>query len=182
MNIQLSNTVRNAIAGLAIACTVSSATMAQEISESHFAAARSALEAIDATDPYDAILPAVAETLKAQLISNNIDLEAQISQIVDEQALALVSRRADLENEAARVYASAFSEEELTVIADFYNSEAGQKLLQNGPIAAREIAGAARIWRAGIERDLLGNVAEALNEAGLRANTNTGDAPEANQN
>lgn len=171
MKFQFASIVRNAVAGVTMVCAVSSVAMAQEISDSHFAAARAALEAIDATDPYDAILPTAAERLKAQLIANNIDLEAEISQIVDEQTLALVKRRADLENEAARVYASAFTEDDLVAISDFYNSEAGKKLLQSGPIAAREIAKAAQIWKAGVERDLLENVSNALNEAGLRANT-----------
>lgn len=171
MNFQLAKTVRGVVAGLTLACAVSSAATAQDISESHFAAARAALAAIDATDPYDNILPTAAEKLKARLIANNIDLEADISRIVDEQALALVKRRADLENEAARVYASAFTEEELKAISEFYTSEPGKKLLQSGPIAAREIANAARIWGAGIERDLLENVTKELNDAGLRANT-----------
>ena len=105
MNFQLAKTARGMVAGFALACAVSSAAMAQDISESHFAAARAALSAIKATDVYDNILPAAAESLKARLIANNIDLEAEISQVVDEQAFALVSRRADLENEAARVYA-----------------------------------------------------------------------------
>ena len=117
---------------------------------------------------------AVDRALKTRLIANNIDLEAEVSEIVDEQAFALVQRRADLENEAARVYASAFTEEELKAISAFYTTDAGKKLLSAGPIATREIAKAARIWTAGIERDLLENVSKALNDAGLRANTAEG--------
>ena len=119
-------------------------------------------------------MPTAAEALKTRLIANNIDLESEISSIVDEQAFALVKRRADLENEAARVYASAFTEDELNAITEFYSTEAGKKLLSSGPIASREIAKAARIWSAGIERDLLENVSKALNDAGLRANTAEG--------
>lgn len=174
MNFQLAKTARGMAAGLALACAVSSAAMAQDISESHFAAARDALSAIKATDVYDSILPSAAEALKARLIANNIDLESEISEVVDEQAFALVSRRADLENEAARVYASAFTEEELKAITAFYTTDAGKKLLTTGPIATREIAKAARIWAAGIERDLLENVSKELNSAGLRADTTEG--------
>ena len=158
MNFQLAKTARGMVAGFALACAVSSAAMAQDISESHFAAARAALSAIKATDVYDNILPAAAESLKARLIANNIDLEAEISQVVDEQ----------------RVYASAFSEDELKAITAFYTTEAGKKLLSTGPIATREIDKAARIWSAGIERDLLENVSKALNEQGLRANNPEG--------
>lgn len=176
MKFQLSNTLRGAIAGVMLAFAIPSAGLAQDISESHFAAARSALQAIHATDPYDVILPAASERLKAQLIADNIDLDQQISQIVDDQALALVSRRSDLEKEAARIYASSFTEEELKTISDFYNSDAGKKLLESGPIAAREISEAARVWGTGIERDLLANVITALNDAGLRPKTDGANA------
>ena len=164
-------------AKLAIAAAVAATLVvpgqlsAQEISDGHKAAARSAITALRATDPFDAILPIAAESLKTRLISNNPDLENEISGIVDEQTLALVSRRANLENEAALIYAEVFSEEELRQIADFYATEAGQKLIQNGPAVAQEVSGAAGIWRRGIERDLLENVIAKMNEGGLRANT-----------
>ena len=102
MNFQLAKTARGMVAGLALACAVSSAAMAQDISESHFAAARDALAAIQATDVYDNILPTAAEALKTRLIANNIDLEAEVSEIVDEQAFALVQRRAGLGSGGAR--------------------------------------------------------------------------------
>lgn len=173
-------TFRNAVAGLALAVAVSPAALAQDISESHFAAARAAVAAVDATDAYDAILPAAAEQLKARLIASNLDLEAAITETVDEEAFKLAARRADLENEAARIYAAAFSEDELKAITEFYNSEAGKKLLQNGPIAAREINNAAGIWKRGIERDLLETVSKSLNSAGLRANTDTAEPDTSN--
>ena len=144
---------------------------AQEISDDHRAAARTAITALRATDPFDAILPVSAESLKTRLISNNPDLEGEISAIVDEETLALVTRRAILENEAALIYAEVFSEQELIQIAEFYATEAGQKLIDNGPIVAREVSGAAGIWRRGIERDLLDNVIAKMNASGLRANT-----------
>lgn len=161
--------LRNAVAGLLIVSAVPAAT--QDFSESHLAAAREALSATKATDPYDLILLNAAEALKTRLIASNLDLESEISTIVDEQTFALVARRADLENKAAATYAAAFSEDELRAIAEFYTSEAGKKLLTNGPIAAREIAKDAAVWKNGVERDLLKNVSEAINSAGLRANT-----------
>ncbi|QKV17655.1 DUF2059 domain-containing protein [Oricola thermophila] len=160
--------IRAGIAAVALTFAAVPLATAQEFTDTHIAAARSAMDAINATDPYDNILLSAAEQLKARLIANNLDLEGEITQTVDEQALALVARRGDLELEAARIYAAAFTEEELKAISEFYATEAGKKLLQNGPIVAREVANAAAIWRRGIERDLLENVTKALNEAGLR--------------
>ena len=156
------------LAPVALAMFATAPVNAQEVSESHLQAARAAIDAIDATDRYDTILPQVAEALKARLIANNPDLENQILTFVDEEALALAVRRADLEREAAAIYARAMTEEDLRAIAEFYQTEAGQSLLRNGPIAAREVTQAATVWQRGIERDLLEAVSARLREAGVR--------------
>ncbi|GAB4348877.1 MAG: DUF2059 domain-containing protein [Oricola sp.] len=171
MTFQAAKRLRAGFAALALTVFVVPSVMAQEFTESHLAAAREAIDAINATDPFDKILPSAAEGIKERLIANNLDLEDAISQTVDEQALKLVPRRADLEKEAARIYAAAFTEDELKSIAAFYNTDVGKKLLQNGPIVTREVNNAAAIWGRGIERDLLENVTKALNDAGLRQPT-----------
>lgn len=135
---------------------------AQDVSDSHLAAARKTVDALNATDQFDVILPAAAAQLKADLIQKNPDMDGLIIETVDEQTLALVSRRADLEREVALAYARIFSEEELNAMAEFYASPAGQKLLEDGPIVAREVQGAAEIWQRGIARDLAQAVGEEL--------------------
>lgn len=164
-----------------IAGGVVSDAWAQEISDSHLSAARSAISAIQATDRFDDILPNLAEGIKQQLIANNPDLELQINEVVDTETLAMVSRRVDLEDEAARAYAQALSEEHLLAIAEFYESEAGKALLANGAIVGREVQASAGIWQRGIERDLLENVSKKLNEVAPRTNAeneaNTTEAP-----
>lgn len=141
-----------------------SLAQAQEISESHLAAARAAITAIQSTDQFDAIIPTAAERLKVSLIRANGDLQEIISATVDEEALKIVPRRGDLEREAAQIYAKAFSEEELTAITDFYTSPAGQKLIENGPLVTRELIKSAEIWSSGVSRDLAQNVNKALQE------------------
>ncbi|WP_271894488.1 DUF2059 domain-containing protein [Candidatus Phyllobacterium onerii] len=161
---------RRLIAPLAVVIMLGgfSAAQAQDtntnnnITPSHLAAARAAISAIKATDQFDSILPGVAQQLKGELIQKDPNLESIIGAAVDEQALALAARRADLENEAARAYAVSFSEEELNAITGFYNSEAGKKLLSEGPIVTREVMKAAGIWQRGIARDLAQAVAEKV--------------------
>ena len=151
------------LAALAVMAGVH-AVQAQEISESHLAAARQAIAAIDATEQFDSILPRAAQALKAELIQKDPNLEDLITKTVDEQALVLASRRADLETEAARAYANAFSEEELKAISSFYESPAGKKLIAEGPIVTREVLKAANIWQNGIARDLAQSVGETLSK------------------
>jgi hypothetical protein len=137
---------------------------AQEITDSHLAAARAAIAAIHATDPYDGILLQAADSLKSELIQKNPNLLDLISQTVDETVLALAARRGDLETEAATLYAKSFSEADLTAITAFYTSDTGKKLLSDGPIATRELGKSADIWAKGVARDLAEKVAATLAE------------------
>lgn len=138
------------------------AANAQDISEAHLNAARSAITAIGATEQFDAILPQAAASLKAELIQKDPNLEQIITKTVDDKAIALAARRADLETEAARIYANSFSQADLEAIATFYNSESGKKLIAEGPIVTREVLKAAGIWQNGIARDLASDVGDAL--------------------
>ena len=149
-----------AVAFIALAQPVA----AQDISDSHMTAARGAISALGVTQQFDEILPQAAEALKAELIQKNPDLQATIIEIVDETAISLAARRGDLEREAALAYARVFSEEHLTAISSFFTSEAGQKLVSDGPIADREIFQAANIWQSGIARDLAQQVGTRLAE------------------
>ena len=106
--------------------------VAQEPTAEHLKSARAAIAAIRATDQFDAILPTAAQNLKTTLIQTAPNLQDVISVTVDETALEMVGRRADLEREAAAIYARNFSIEELDAIRSFYESDAGKKLLEAG--------------------------------------------------
>jgi hypothetical protein len=154
---------RFASAAAAAAVLLSATALsAQEISDTHLKAARAAIDAINATDDFDNILPAIARTIKGDLLQAHPNYDALIQQAVDEQTFAMVSRRVDLEREVALVYAKAFSEADLTAIANFYQSDAGKKLLSDGPVVTREMTNAVQIWERGIARDLTIAVAEQL--------------------
>lgn len=160
----LHNRIRRLSVAMAASAIVafSSGAFAQDISDAHLKAARAAVAAIHATDGFDNILPQAAAALQQQLIEKNPDMQEFITTTVTEKALALASRRADLEKEAATAYAKVFSEEELSAIAQFYNSEAGKKLLESGPRVTRDLMQAADIWQNGIARDLAQQVGETL--------------------
>lgn len=138
------------------------APVASDISESHMKAARAAVDAINATDEFDSILPAAALALKDQLVQQSPDLYETIEKTVNEEALKLTARYGDLQKEAAAAYAKVFSEADLNAIAAFYNSDAGKKLLADGPIVTRQLLQAADIWQRGVARDLSVQVAEVL--------------------
>jgi uncharacterized protein len=152
---------------------VKEATQAQnsevtEASESHIKAAKEALAASEATSQLDILLPNMGETAKQQLIDNRPDAADQLSAIVDEITISLAPRRGDLELEIARLYASIFTEEELLTIAEFYRTPAGRKLKAATPRIVNGMQQAARVWTAGIQRDLAEAIGKKVKEAGLQ--------------
>ena len=149
-------------AAAAITLGAQSSVYAQDVSASHLSAARAAVGAIGATDEFDSILPQAAMMLKGELTQNNPDQAQLISRTVDEKAIGLAGRRSDLENEAATAFARVFSEGELNAITEFYNSDAGRKLIEQGPVVTREVLQAANIWQSGVLRDLASAVSTEL--------------------
>jgi len=140
----------------------------QELSAEHVKAAREAMEATGATDRLDKILPEIATFVKAGLIANRPDIEAEISQIVNEVAISLAPRRGPLENEVAAIYGNQFTQEELETIQTFFASETGIKFLNKTPLLFREVDEVSKVWREGIARDMGQAVQEKLKEAGLQ--------------
>lgn len=171
--------LRLAAATLLMATAIVGSGWAQEeISDSHLKAARDVINSINATDEFDGILPAAAAELKVQLYQKNPDLQPMISAIVDETAIGLAGRRADLEREAAHAYAKVFSEAELKEITAFYTSSVGKKLIADGPIVTREIFRAADIWRGGIARDLAAESGKKIAEEAKKMNADAGGGAE----
>lgn len=151
-----------AFGALALVATAGLPASAQDIAASHLSAARNVLSALGATDEFDIILPSAAQSLKGELIQKNPDLQEVIIEVVDQTAFALAARRADLEREAATLYANAFTEAELNEIATFYNSATGKKLLTESANVTRGVFQAADIWQRGIARDLAQQAGEEL--------------------
>jgi hypothetical protein len=141
---------------------------AQEISQSHIAAAKKTIAATDGTVDLNKIIPRAANRLASQLISNRPDIEKSITQFIQDSSLELAPRRGDLEKEVIKIYARVFTEKELLEIAAFFSTDSGKKFLKDIPVAARETERAARIWQTGIARDMTRKVREKINAANLQ--------------
>jgi uncharacterized protein len=160
---QFSKLGRLAAAAIVITGLGAGSAFADDPSPEHIKAARATIAAVGATANFDTILPTIAGQIKEQLIQATPNYEAVITEIVDAEAIEIAARRSNLEQEAAKAYAQTFTMDELNAITAFYTSPVGKKLLENGPIAQRELAKAADIWATGISRDLSKASTEAIN-------------------
>lgn len=154
------------LAGLSIAALLAFAgpAAAQDISDSHLAIARATVKASGATSRFDLILPQLLQDVKTRFISNRPDLEAEITDVANQEAIAIAPRRADLEREVATIFARVFTEAELVELEAFYTTDTGKKLLAETDVIGRQIVAASRVWGNGIGRDLEINITKTLNE------------------
>jgi hypothetical protein len=118
----------------------------QEISEAKLALAKQVVKAAPALGNFDGILPDLMFDTQMRLINLRPDLYRPIATVVEATASALVARRGDLDNDIARAWARAFSEDELRAINAFFTSPAGQRYKMVAPQVGNDIIQAGQNW------------------------------------
>jgi len=156
---------RTGLAVVAVAC-ISNVSTAQEFPESQLEAARLASSNAPLSRDLDTVLPLLAERVQNRLVSLRPDLHAEINSTVQEVALELATRRADLDSAIALAWARVFSEEELVAIAEFYTSPAGKKFVDVGPELGAITIQTVENWSTRIGSEMLEKSREELKKQG----------------
>jgi len=143
------------------------ATTAQEITPSQLAAALDVVKSAKASRGFDTILPNLVQEAENRLIARP-DLHSQIISAVEAAAGKLVQRRVDLDNDTARVWAKAFTEDELKTIATFYKTTAGQKFADVGPKVYADTLDVVSQWQDRLGDELLQASQDQLKTAGIQ--------------
>jgi hypothetical protein len=151
--------------GLAIG--LAGVAKAQEVTEAHLAAALDAVHAAKTSRGFDNLLPLLSQQTQNKLIRMRPDQHQVIAQVVDAEALELVARRKDLDNDVARIWAKYFTEDELTAIATFYKSPAGSKLADIGPKVVGETLQSVKGWSDRVGEEMFEKSREALKKQGV---------------
>jgi hypothetical protein len=155
-------------AAVVVATTVAVApASADEITPSHLAAALEAVHSAKASKGFDNVLPLVSEKVEDQLIKVRPDLYKEITDAVQKEALKLVAKRADLDNDVAHIWANSFTEEELKSITAFYKSPAGLKFVDIGPKVIGDSLQAVKTWSDKIGQQLIDNSRATLKTQGV---------------
>ena len=158
---------------LGIAALVVTATMlaapgrAADVTPEHMAAALEAVHSAKASKGFDNVLPLLSEKVQDQIIRLRPDLYKQITDVVQQEALKLIARRGDLDNDVARIWANAFSQEELESITAFYKSPAGLKFVDVGPKVIGDSLQAVKGWSDRVGEELLEKSRAELKKQGV---------------
>jgi hypothetical protein len=156
------------VAALVVTAMVAAAPgRADDITPSHLAAALEAVHSAKASKGFDNVLPLLSEKVQDEIIRLRPDLYKQITDVVQQEALKLVARRADLDTDVARIWANAFSEEELKSITAFYKSPAGLKYSDLGPQVFSSQLQAVKAWSDRLGQELLDKSRAELKKQGV---------------
>lgn len=159
--------IRNSIcAAILVSSLFAVPSVAQEFPDSHLDAAKLASANAPIARDLDTVLPLLAQRVQNRLIQLRPDLHETISGTVQDVALRLAARRADLDSAIALVWARAFSEEELEVIAEFYTSPAGLKFGNLGPQLGQATIQTVDNWSSRIGEEMLDKTREELKKQG----------------
>ncbi len=156
---------RAAVMGAAMIATglISTAAFAQDaISESHLAAARKVAAATKVLEPFDDILPLLAEQTRTAFIQSDPTRAEEIIEITQNVALALAPKRTELNNQIYKAWAETFTEDELNQLTEFYSTDLGQKLTKSIPNITVFSVSAAREWQDKISTEMVTLVQEEL--------------------
>ena len=114
---------------------------------------------------FDSLLPNIADEAKNRFIKGNPQMQLGIISVVDKVAVEMVSRRPELDRYLARVWASGFTNDQMSELIEFYKTDTGQKLAQTqGQLLAVQTA-AADDWAQSVAEELDQRVREELRAA-----------------
>lgn len=139
--------------------------METELSAERMALAMKLVELSGTTRIFDEVLPSIAEDSKNRFIRANPQMQLGIIAVVDRIAVQLVSRRPELDQYLARVWASGFSDEEMQEIIDFYSTDVGKKFSNALPQVLAVQTAAAQEWGKSVSEELNVKVQEELRAA-----------------
>lgn len=155
-----------------------------EVAPEELAVARNLVELSGTSRAFDELLPNIADQAKNSFIRANPQMQLGIIEVVDRIALTLVSRRPQLDDMLARIWAVGFTHEELEELQAFYSSETGKKFASIQPELLGVQMGAAQQWSQSVSRELTEKVsaelraAMAAEEERLTGGTATGESQE----
>jgi hypothetical protein len=134
-----------AVAMLSAALTAASA-QTKAPSPAQLLMAKELIELKGATKAFDPLLAGVIEYHKNFFLQTNPNLGKDLDLVAQKLIADLAPRKAEMQQEIARIYAEHFSEQELKDALAFYKTPLGRKLISEEPKVLDESMKAADDW------------------------------------
>ena len=122
------------------------AALAQQPSAAAVTAARELVELKGGAAMFDPVIVSVIEQTKGALLQTNPQLAKDLNDVATQLRNEFTPRRTELMNEAAKLYAARFTEQEIKDMTTFYKSPLGRKMLVTEPQVLDETFSFVQQW------------------------------------
>ncbi len=139
---------------------------AQKPSPAAVATAKELITIKGGTAIYQPIVPGVIEQAKAVFLRANPMLVKDLNEVAASLRTEYVPRGAELLNEAASIYASRFTEQELKDALTFYKSPLGRKLLTEEANALDQSSKNAQVWADKLSEEAIARIRSEMKKRG----------------
>jgi hypothetical protein len=154
-----------ALVALALLLSVGNAG-AQQPSPAAIAMAKDLITVKGATAIYEPIIVGIVEQTRVTLLRTNPMLGKDLGEVAAKLRGEDVPRSAELLDDAARIYASRFTEQELKEALAFYKSPLGRKLLTQEPAIIDQSMKDAQAWANRVSEEVIGKFRAEMKKRG----------------
>jgi hypothetical protein len=153
---------------LLFACTASGgAALAQPApSASAVSTAKELVETKGGAAMFDPVIISVVEQTKAALVQTNPQLTKDLNDVATQLRTEFIPKRDELMNQAAKLYADRFSEQELKDMLTFYKSALGKKMVAVEPQVLDETFNYIQQWGQRISEDVMNRFRAEMKKKG----------------
>lgn len=116
---------------------------------------------------FDAVIPNVVEQTAAGFVQSNPDLIRDLREVAKQLSAQYESRRTEIVQILATIYATEFTTQELRDLLAFYRSEAGKKLVTKREELLKVGFSSIQAWSAQFAREMEGRVREEMKKRGF---------------
>jgi hypothetical protein len=155
------------VACIAGACLTSPQTAsAQQPSAASMAAATEIMDTKGSMILFEPLVPGVIEQAKNVFLQTNPNLSKDLTEVAATLRKQLALRLGNLKTEAAKIYASRFTEQELKDIAAFYKTPLGKKMIEEEPKIVDGTMRMAQDWANQLSEQVMGMFRSEMKKKG----------------
>jgi hypothetical protein len=139
---------------------------AQPASPAAIATAKELVELKGGANMFDPIIAGVVDQAKTLLLRTSPQLSKDLNEVAATLVTEFQPRRAELINEAAKIYAGRFSEQELKEMVAFYKTPLGRKMLVQEPLVLDETFNYVQQWGPRAAEDVMNRFRAEMRKKG----------------
>lgn len=159
---------RRVLAAVLLSVVVSHVAAAQQRpSADAMAAARAFVEASGAAAQFDQVMPLMADQMSNAFRSLAPDRAREIDETMAEVVKRFITRKSELIDEIAAIYADKLSVDDLRDITKFYQSGAGRRMVESLPEVTRRAAAVGQTWGQRIGAEIANEMRRELRKRGI---------------